>query len=152
MALFLVHTAAACLTTGSSQSSTQHPPLVTTCQVMQQIAKDMTAAIKVPGAVNSCYLSTNCTQVQCGNLLREPIDFLIELQPCKDPLSIRIVRFNNTRITYESILYKSQMIGLDLGYGFTTLNFTLVPRITRLSIGIKVHLLSSSATLFMNTE
>ena len=139
--LLLMHTAGTCLPTGSGQPSTQHPPLVTTCQVMNQIAKDMSAAIKTPGAVNSCYLSTNCTQVQCGNLLRKPIDFLMEVLPCKDPLPIRIVRFNDTRITYESFLYKSQMIGLDLGsVGFTTLNFTLAHRITRLSIGIKVHL------------
>lgn len=133
-------TAGTCLPTGSGQSSTQHPPLVSTCQVMKQIAHDMSAAIKTPSTPNSCYLSNNCTQVLCGtNSLRTPIDFLMEVLLCKDPLSIRIVRFNKTRITYESFLYKSQMIGLDLGYGFTTLNFTLVPRITRLSIGIKVQ-------------
>ena len=65
----------------------------------------------------------------------------MDIQTCKDPLTIRIAKYNDTtkRIVYDYTLYSSQMIGLDLGFGFATLNFSFVPRTTRLSFGIKVR-------------
>ncbi len=101
---------------------------------------DVQSALNATGTGIGCTLSTNCTQVLCQRPThRNPI-FMLDIQACMDPVTLRIVRFNDTmgRIVYESVVEMSQMIGVDLGYGFTTLNFTLVQRRTRLSLGIKV--------------
>ena len=97
---------------------------------------DINTAVNGTGV--RCTLSSNCTQISCSS--GATATFLLELQPCRSPLSLRLVTISNTtkKVSYESILYSSQMIGLDLGYGFVALNFTLIPRTTRLSIGIKV--------------
>ena len=65
---------------------------------------------------------------------------MLEIQACRDPATVRIVHYNDTMgtIIYESVIENSQMIGVDLGYGFVTLSFTLAQRRTRLSLGLKV--------------
>ena len=122
---------------GASQPQpTQHPPLVTTCQVMSLVTMDINTATNGTGV--SCSLSDNCTQISCGNTRTT---FLFEIQPCGNQVSLRIATFAGDARTpsYESLLYGSQMLGLDLGYGFVALNFTLVQRGTRFSIGLKVR-------------
>lgn len=107
---------------------------------MPQVLMDVQTALNATGSGIACTLSTNCTQIQCQRSTHRNPAFILEIQTCRDPLALRIVRFNDTmrKITHESILYMSQMIGVDLGYGFVTLNFTLAPRRTRLSLGLKV--------------
>lgn len=125
---------------GASQAPVKHPPLITTCQVMQQVLMDVQTTLNTTGSGIGCSLSTNCTQVLCQRpTYRHPI-FILEIQACNDPVTLRIVRFNDTlgRIAYEFVIVMSQMIGVDLGYGFVTLNFTLAQRRTRLSLGLKV--------------
>ena len=107
---------------------------------MAQVLTDVQTALNATGTGIGCTLSTNCTQIQCQRPThRNPI-FILDIQACRDPVTLRLVRFNATtgRIAYESILYKSQTIGVDLGYGFVALSFTLAQRRTRLSLGIKV--------------
>lgn len=134
--------AATYLPFGVGQAPVKHPPLITTCHVMQQVLMDVQNAVNTTTGAGSigCTLSSNCTQVQCQRPTHRNPLFLLEIQACKDPVTLRIVRFNDTmgRITYESVIEMSQMIGVDLGYGFVTLNFTLVQRTTRLSLGLKV--------------
>ena len=107
---------------------------------MPQVLTDIHTALNSIGTGISCTLSTNCTQIQCQRPTHRNPTFVLEIQACRDPVALRIVRFNDTmgRIMHESVLYMSQMIGVDLGYGFVTLNFTLAPRRSRLSLGLKV--------------
>ena len=132
---------ATCLPLGVSQAPVnKHPPLVTTCQVMQQVLMDVQTALNSTGTSVSCTLSTNCTQIQCQRPLHRNPMFMLEIQACRDPVTVRIVHYNDTlgTIIYESVIENSQMIGVDLGYGFMTLSFTLAQRRTRLSLGLKV--------------
>ena len=132
--------AGTCLSFGATQSPNKHPALITTCQVMPQVVMDINTVLNTTGTGIACTLSTNCTQIQCKRPTQRIASFMLEIQACRDPLTLRIVRFNDLtgRMMYESVLYRSQMIGVNLGYGFVTLNFTLAPRSTRLSLGLKV--------------
>ena len=105
---------------------------------MPQVIMEMNTALNSSHV--SCTLSTNCTQIRCQNIAARDVSFMIEIQFCKNPQTVRIARLNGMtgKVTYESIIYKSQMIGLDLGYGFVTLNVTLAPHSTRLSLGLEV--------------
>ena len=134
---------------GASQAPVKHPPLITTCQVMQQVIMDVQTALNATGSGISCRLSTNCTQVQCRRPTHGYPIFMLEIQACNDPVTLKIVRFNDTRgrIAHESVIEMSSMIGVDLGYGFVILNFTLAQRRTRLSLGLKVCI-STSSPLF----
>lgn len=124
---------------GASASNHTHwiPPLISTCDVMAEVAASLSSA---PNGILSCSSSPSphCYHINCTTGSGETV--LVSFMPCETPPSFHLTTsFNGFTFTNMSVAESSvQDIGL---YNISfPLNFTVVQHTDFITMGIKVRL------------